>query len=88
MHLLMECPYSQAIYSLLGINADSVEAIIGVNLNRWELEIWCDLLNYLVFKQHMLPPETLVRSTLEKFAKGLVGVEKITRLAQNKLSQL
>jgi hypothetical protein len=86
--LLTECPYSKAIYSLLDINCDSVSEVLGVNLNRNALEIRADILNYIVFRQKMIPPSILVRTTLEKYANGIVNRDMLIRTAQALLDRL
>jgi hypothetical protein len=57
----------------MGINHEEVAEVLGVTLKKQELEIRCDIFNYLVFRQHIIPPEILVRTTLEKYAKGVVS---------------
>jgi hypothetical protein len=82
IHLLMDCPYSRHVHSLLRINSADINDVLGINLNKNELEIRCDFINYLVFRQQILPPEILVKTTLDKFSKGLVnssGVEKVAK---------
>jgi hypothetical protein len=84
-HLLMECPYSCRVYSLLGCGETDINDILGVDLSRSGLEIRADFLNYIVFRQHTMPPEILVQTTLEKYANGLVAQGKIVKLAKAKL---
>jgi hypothetical protein len=62
--------------------------VLGITLNRYELEIRSDVLSYLVFKQAMIQPNVLVRTTLEKYAKGLVKVGKIQHIAERQLAYL
>ncbi len=88
VHLLTECAYSWAVYSILGLNDDALENILGIGLNRYELEIRADLLNYLIFQQRMIPPKILVRSTLEKYSSGLVDNRKMVSLAKQYLEQI
>ncbi len=38
-HLLMECPYTQLIYSILGLHNYDINDILGVNLTSAELEV-------------------------------------------------
>jgi hypothetical protein len=79
IHLLSECPYTTAVYSLVGIDATDIQEILGVNLGKSALEIRCDILSYLVFRQNVMPPDILVKITLEKIAKGLaqrMGAQK------------
>ncbi len=87
-HLLTECPYSRKVYSLLGIDNLELNNILGVDLNRFDLEIRADILNYLVFRQHVMPPEVLVQTTLERYANGLAGQGKISRLAKATLDSI
>jgi retron-type reverse transcriptase len=75
-HLLLDCPYSREVLSLLGITDFDIEEILGITLNKHHLEIRCDVIAYLVFKQQILPPKVIVKTTLEKFAKGLVNTGK------------
>ncbi len=87
MHLLTECPFTLKVYSLLRINCDDIEDILGVNLNKAALEIRCDLIGYIVFRQHTMPPEVLVKTTLEKYVNGLVNNSKIINTAERLLRQ-
>jgi hypothetical protein len=88
IHLLMECPYTCEVYTLLGIKNDDMNDILGVNLNKGALEIRSDLLGYIVFRQHVMPPEILIRTTLEKFAKGLVQRNAVVRQAKTLLNTI
>ncbi len=62
--------------------------VLGVGLNRDDLEIRTDLLNSLVFKQKLMPTDILVKSTLEKYAGGMVARDKLIRSARNQLERL
>ncbi len=79
-HLLLECPYSREVWRLLGVNINLIE-ILGVFLTRSELEIRSDILSYLVFRQRILPPDVLVRTTLRKYADGIIANDKIKKTA-------
>ncbi len=85
MHLLTECPYSKAIYEILGINGEDICEVLGVDLSYSMLEIRADILNYLMFRQHTMPPEVLVRATLEKYKKGLANKNRVTKAADRLL---
>jgi hypothetical protein len=87
-HLLCDCPYTREVFSLIGINSQDINEILGVSLGRSDLEIRADFLNYLIFRQHILPPEILVQTTLEKFEKGLAGIGKMSRVAGARLRAL
>ncbi len=81
-HLLSECQYTKAVLSLLKVNSEDVSKILGVDLNKAALEICSDIICYLIFRQQTLAPEILVRTTLEKFTKGLVNCSRVAREAQ------
>jgi len=90
MHLLSDCPYTQAVLSLIGINSEDITEVLGINASRQELEIRSDIINYLVFRQHILPPDILVRTTLERYVKGIVikkGSEKVAQRLLNRLGR-
>ncbi len=88
IHLLMDCPYTQSVYSLLRINSDDIQEVLGVDLSSAKLEIRCDIIDYLVFRQHTMQPEVLIKSTLEKYRKGLAIRNKIKKSAEQILRQL
>jgi hypothetical protein len=87
-HLLIECPYSQAVYDILRIRYEEKLEVLGVGLNKESMEIRFDILNYLLFKQKLIPPEILVRSIIEKYAKGLGNKVKLKRVAEWLLNSL
>jgi len=70
-HLLTECHYTNAVLRMLGVNTNSTGEVLGINLGKAALEIRADIINYLIFRQHVMAPEILIRTTLEKFAKGI-----------------
>jgi hypothetical protein len=88
IHLLVECPYTKATYALLGMQNDGIEDALGINLSKAELEIRCDILNFLVFKLHCMPPEVLVKSTLDKYAEGLVAKANVQKMAKRMLRDM
>jgi hypothetical protein len=85
IHLLRDCSYTRRVYSLLGLNTNDINDIIGIDLSRGELEIRADLIGYLVFRQHSMPPEILVQSTLERYARGLASKGGSDKVATAKL---
>jgi hypothetical protein len=79
LHLLSECPYTIETFTLMGIGNNDIPDIVGVDLNKNALEIRADILGYLMFRQHIMPPKILVKTTFEKYSKGIVkrgGVQK------------
>jgi hypothetical protein len=85
-HLLLECPYTLEVYSQLGLTRLNLNDILGVYLNRAELEIRADFLGFIVFRQSSLAPNILVQTTLERYAKGLTDATGVCELAEAKLS--
>jgi hypothetical protein len=85
-HLLMECAYTRSVYDFLQLS--DFEEVLGVDLAKDALEIRIDFICYLVFRQNTLPPEILVRTTLEKFAKGLSVKPKVGKIAKRELLRI
>ena len=86
-HLLMECPYTQEIWSTLGVDYTQTNKVIGVGMTKEELEIQADLLSSIVFKKGILPPNILIELTYLKYSKGLCKNTKVKDLATDKLEQ-
>jgi hypothetical protein len=86
-HLLMECPYTQEIWSTLGVDYTQTNKVIGVGMTKEELEIQADLLSSIVFKKGILPPNILIELTYLKYSKGLCKNTKVKDLATVKLEQ-
>jgi len=71
---------------MLGMNCDRPEDIIDPEIGLAALEIRADLINELVFRKRQLPPEILIETTFNKFAKGLSKNTSITKFATEKLA--
>lgn len=87
MHLLTDCSYTKMVLSICEIDVDDVQEVLGVGLSKPHLEIWCDILNFLIYRQHIMPPWVLVKSTLEKFKKGVAKRGSIQKTAEYLLSR-
>jgi hypothetical protein len=87
-HLLSECPYTKAVLALLAVNSEDIGDILGIELSKAELEIRSDIICYLVFRQHVMAPEILVKTTLEKFAKGIANYVKVEKEAKRLLIEI
>jgi hypothetical protein len=81
-HLLTDCPYSLDVYSKLGLRDLTIEGIIGTSLSQQSLEIRSEIIIGLVFRLQTMPPEVLIKSTLDKFAKGLARKHKVKQQAE------
>jgi len=86
-HLLMECPYTQEIWSTLGVDHAQIKDVAGTRMTKEELEIHADLLSSIVFRKGTLPPNTLIEITYLKYSKGLCKNTKVKDLAIEKLEQ-
>jgi hypothetical protein len=80
-HLLLECPYTREIWSRLGVAHNRPEDIINGDLTIGELEIRAELITAIVFRKRTLPPEVLLRTTIELYDKGISRVRKTQQLA-------
>ncbi len=86
LHLLLQCPYTRQVWDMLGMHCDRPEDIIDPEIGLASLEIRADLVNELVFRKRQLPPEILIETTFNKFAKGLSKNNSITKFATEKLA--
>jgi hypothetical protein len=67
------------------VDVSDISEILGAYLKRGELEIRADLIGFLIFGQKTLPPDILVTTTLEKYARGLTGIGGADKAANDKL---
>jgi hypothetical protein len=70
-HLLYECPYTQEVWGRLGLFPNTASDVINATMSKHEFEIRAELINQLVFRKKILPPEVLVRVVITSFKKGL-----------------
>jgi len=80
-HLLLHCPYSQAVWSLLEIDATSFNSILDSSISEQEFEFRCAIVDLLVFRKAQIPPNIVVANTVNSYAKGLSKKQKVTDLA-------
>jgi hypothetical protein len=74
------------VLTLLRVNQDDLNDILGVRLSKGEFEIRCEIIDYLIFRQHIISPEIFVKTTLEKFAKGLASKINVSKAASRLLT--
>ncbi len=86
LHLLLPCPYTKQIWDTLGIDCDRPEDIVDPELGLAALEIRSDFINELVFRKRQLPPDILIETTVNKFAKSLSKNKTVTKFAKEKLT--
>jgi exonuclease III len=82
IHLLTECPYTVEVLNKLNIPNTDISEIIGVSLNLHELEIRSDLVISLVFRMQTMPPDVLIQTTIDKYARGLAVKPRIKQCAE------
>jgi len=87
-HLLTDCPYTIEVFTILRIQNVDVNTALGTTLGPYMLEIWSDIIISLVFRLQIMPPDILVRATLDKYAKGLSNKPKIKQHAERMLRYL
>ncbi len=87
-HLLMECPYSLMVWDIYGINPTNILQILDSNMSVAEFEIRAELINSLVFRKGTLPPEVLVKTTMQAFANKLCWRRATVMFATQALSRL
>jgi hypothetical protein len=80
-HLLINCPYSQTVWTLLGINANSFNSILDSSITDHEFEFRCAIVDLLVFRKAQIPPNKVVENTVNSYARGLSKKKKVTEYA-------
>jgi hypothetical protein len=80
-HLLHNCPYSQTVWNLLGINADSLTSILDSSITDHEFEFRCAIVDLICFRKALTPPNKVIENTVNSYARGLSKKKKITEYA-------
>jgi hypothetical protein len=70
-HLLYQCPYSKEVWGRLGLFPNRASDLIHEYVTKVDLEIKAELINNLVFRKKVLPPEALIKSVINSFRQGL-----------------
>ncbi len=86
-HLLIDCPYSVQVWSMLHIQPTCLADII-LNINNAEIEIMAEILSELVFRKKVIPPNILIRNIYKNYAEGLCRNKSMTQLAKYMLANL
>jgi hypothetical protein len=81
-HLLMECPYSMAVWRTLGVDPDDPLQILDGDLPKSEFETRAEFINLLVFRKIIMPPDILVKTVMVAFANRLSRRTKTTLYAK------
>jgi hypothetical protein len=80
-HLLLHCPYSQAVWRVLGVNTTSFHSILDTTITEQEFEFRCAIVDLLVFRKAQIPPNVVIENTVNSYAKGLSKKKKVTDFA-------
>jgi hypothetical protein len=81
----MECPYSVAVWRHLGVDPSNILNIIDCELSVPEFEIRAEIISVLVFCKNIIPPDILVRLTLQAYANKLCRRLKTVQVANTAL---
>jgi len=86
-HVLLECPYTKEVWSRLGVPHNRPEDVLHGNITAAELEIRAELIVALVFRMKTIPPDVLIKVTLDAYNKGLSRSVKTKQLAESMLAR-
>jgi hypothetical protein len=81
-HLLLECPYSQQVWALLGFSPVGPLDILDSRIGHDVFEIRAEIISALVFRQQTLQPEVLIQTIMSKYSKGLCTNLYVIRQAE------
>jgi len=81
-HLLLECPYTQQVWTKLGGAPNGLLDILDSRISQAELEVRADIVSALVFRQQTLQPEVLIHTIMTKYSKGVCKNLSVIRLAE------
>jgi hypothetical protein len=70
-HLLIDCPYSKMVWQAIGVDSTTVSDILDADISQSELEVRAEVINLLVFRKGNLPPDILVKITLQAYVNKL-----------------
>jgi len=85
-HLISECPYSKQVWSEFGIADLTLSNILNPDISNGEFEIRASLLETVVFRKQVTPPEIVLANTFSKYARGLGTSKKTIDFAKMKNS--
>jgi hypothetical protein len=80
-HLLFQCPYSQSVWTKLGITVVDFMSILHGELSEVEVEFRCAIIDILVFRKTQIPPSILIENVLKSYATGLINKTKMRDFA-------
>jgi hypothetical protein len=81
-HLLLTCPYSKMVWSVMGINHQSIKDILNYTVTDAEFEIRSAVIEQIVFRKGIIPPFRVIETIINRYANGLSKKKKVTDLAK------
>jgi len=85
-HLLLECPYSREVWSRLGMQCNRPEDILEGRAALGEMEIRAEFVAAIVFRKKVVPPEVLISTIINGFAKGISATKTTQQLAMTMIN--
>jgi hypothetical protein len=84
-HLVEECPYSRHIWASYGIANPTIRAILDPDITNSEFEIRASLIETIIFRKQIIPPDIVIMNTFTKYSQGLGCNKKLADFAKRKL---
>jgi len=85
-HLVEDCPYSRHIWASYGIANPTIRAILDPDITNPEFEIRASLIETIIFRKQIIPPDIVIMNTFTKYAQGLGCNKKLADFAKRKLA--
>jgi hypothetical protein len=84
-HLLFECPFTLEIWqrSQIDIRNKNITDILNPNCTDAQFEIRASLLELILFRTVQMDPNIMIKTTVDRFARGLNKKSNVTRAAIN-----
>ncbi len=80
-HLLTECPYSRLVWDRLGVEPGLMN-ILDTDLSQSAFEIRAEIVNLLVFRKVLMPPDVLIQVVMKAYADRLCYKRAVTMHVQ------
>jgi hypothetical protein len=81
VHMLLECPYTTLVWSLLQVETADILNILDSEASLSELEVRAEIINHLVFRRSIIPPDILVKTIIKSYTDKLCRRRATTNLA-------
>ena len=77
----MECPYSQVVWSRIGMNSRNIAELLIDEISMGKLEVKESIFSLLCFSK-MMPPKLLLSIVIEAYTNGLCRIKSVVRFAK------